>query len=236
MDRYVFDVDGTLTPSRQKILPSMEKVFLEFIDEFKVYLVTGSDYVKTVEQLGTEIVEKVEKVYNCSGSDVWQNGKNIKKSDWKISSEINMWLDDTLLDSKYPVRTGNHFEERPGLVNFSIVGRNANMEQRKDYVKYDKETGERDEIVRKFNNVFCNVEASAGGETGIDIHPKGKDKSQIIDDFKPNDTIHFFGDRMDKDGNDYSLSLKATKNYPVKSWEETYKIVYDILLFGSGQS
>ena len=48
----------------------------KFIDEFKVYLVTGSDYVKTVEQLGTEIVEKVEKVYNCSGSDVWQNGKN----------------------------------------------------------------------------------------------------------------------------------------------------------------
>lgn len=229
MDRYVFDVDGTLTPSRQKILPSMEKVFLEFIDEFKVYLVTGSDYVKTVEQLGTEIVEKVEKVYNCSGSDVWQNGKNIKKSDWKISSEINMWLDDTLLDSKYPVRTGNHFEERPGLVNFSIVGRNANMEQRKDYVKYDKETNERDTIVKEFNNVFCNVTSSAGGETGIDIHPIGKDKSQIMSDFVDEDTIHFFGDRMDKEGNDYSLSLKADKNYHVKTWKDTFNIVRVLL-------
>ena len=60
--RYVFDVDGTLTPSRQKILPEMETAFNKFIDNYSVYLVTGSDYEKTLEQLGKNVIEKVEKV------------------------------------------------------------------------------------------------------------------------------------------------------------------------------
>ena len=229
MDRYVFDVDGTITPSRQKILPEMEKLFLELIDKQKVYLVTGSDYDKTLEQVGKEIIESVEKVYNCSGSDIWRNGENIKRSDWVLPYEIKVWLDDKFNNSVYPVRTGTHYENRPGLCNFSIVGRQANMEQRKDYVKYDKETNERDKIVKEFNNVFCNVVASAGGETGIDIHPIGKDKSQIMSDFSSIDTIHFFGDRMDKEGNDYSLSLKADKIYPVKTWKDTFTIVRALL-------
>ena len=229
MDRYIFDVDGTLTPSRQKILPEMEKLFLELISKHKVYLVTGSDYDKTLEQVGKEIIESVEKVYNCSGSDVWKNGKNIERSDWVLPYEVKLWLDDKFSSSEYPVRTGTHFENRPGLCNFSIIGRNATLEQRKDYVKYDKETNERDTIVKEFNNVFCNVTSSAGGETGIDIHPIGKDKSQIMSDFVDEDTIHFFGDRMDKEGNDYSLSLKADKNYHVKTWKDTFNIVRVLL-------
>jgi phosphomannomutase len=229
MDRYIFDVDGTLTPSRQKILPEMKSLFLEFIDRKKVYLVTGSDYEKTLEQVGKEIIESVEKVYNCSGSDVWKNGKNIERSKWVLPYEIKVWLDDKFNKSDYPVRTGTHYEDRPGLCNFSILGRKANLEQRKDYVKYDNEVNERVTIVKEFNNVFCNVIASAGGETGIDIHPIGKDKSQILSDFSPTDTTHFFGDRMDKDGNDYSLSLKVDKKYPVKTWKDTFTIVTVLL-------
>jgi len=226
--RYVFDVDGTLTPSRQKILPEMETAFNKFIDNYSVYLVTGSDYEKTLEQLGKNVIEKVEKVYNCSGSDVWAAGKNIKKSEWVLPFEVRMWLEDRLTDSLYPVKTGLHIEQRTGLCNFSIVGRRASQDQRQDYVKYDKETKDRDSIVKDFNNVFCNVIASAGGETGVDIHPVGKDKSQIVEDFNENDVIHFFGDRMDKDGNDHTLALKANKSYPVKSWEDTYNLIVSL--------
>ena len=63
-NRFIFDVDGTLTPSRGIIDKEFEKFFLKFCYENYVYLVTGSDYDKTVEQLGKEICEKVERVYN----------------------------------------------------------------------------------------------------------------------------------------------------------------------------
>ena len=36
------------------------------------------------------------------------------------------------------MRSGKHIEERPGLVNFSVVGRNATFGERKLYIEYDK--------------------------------------------------------------------------------------------------
>ena len=56
---YIFDVDGTLTPSRGRIDKDFEKFFLDFTKKHNVYLVTGSDYEKTEEQLGEEICNKL---------------------------------------------------------------------------------------------------------------------------------------------------------------------------------
>ena len=74
---YIFDVDGTLTPSRQKINSEFELFFKDFINKNNVWLITGSDYPKTVEQVGKEICEKVKAVYNCAGNNIWKNGKEI---------------------------------------------------------------------------------------------------------------------------------------------------------------
>ena len=40
-NKYIFDVDGTLTPSRQQIDHDFEKYMLDFSDKEDVYLVTG---------------------------------------------------------------------------------------------------------------------------------------------------------------------------------------------------
>ena len=45
---YIFDIDGTLTPSRLKIDPEFEQFFLEWMKDKKVYFVTGSDKDKTI--------------------------------------------------------------------------------------------------------------------------------------------------------------------------------------------
>ena len=78
MDRYVFDVDGTLTPSRGRMDEGFKRFFLKFIKEPAVYLVTGSAYYKTVEQVTREVAESVEKVFNCSGNSIWRRGLNIR--------------------------------------------------------------------------------------------------------------------------------------------------------------
>ena len=65
-----------------------------------------------------------------------------------------------------------------------------------------------------------------GGETGLDIHRTGADKSQILDDFNSDDEIHFFGDRMEQGGNDYPLAkVNKGKNYHVKNWQDTWEIL-----------
>ena len=232
-NRFIFDVDGTLTPSRGIIDKEFEKFFLKFCYENYVYLVTGSDYPKTVEQLGKEICEKVERVYNCSGSDVHEHGKNIFTTNWTLPETAHGWLSEALAESKFYRKTGLHFEHRPGMVNFSVVGRNANLEERAMYVEWDEHKNERNKIAKQFCELFPDIEARVGGETGIDIYPKGNDKSQILADFDPaDDILQFFGDRMDIAGNDYPLKKIIIDNdlghcYNIKDYKETWKILKD---------
>jgi len=227
MNKFIFDVDGTLTPSRGAMNREFAVWFSKFCDTNDVYLVTGSDRPKTIEQVGEYIYHNCKRVYNCSGSDVWSGDLNVRSSEWRIPDNTRDWLTDQLTNSAFPLRTGLHFEHRPGMINFSIVGRNANKEQRAEYVAWDIEHNERDYIAYNFNLIFTDLEARPGGETGIDIAPRGADKSQILQDFDDDDFIVFFGDRMDEGGNDYPLALSNYNgtNYHVKGWEETWEIL-----------
>jgi phosphomannomutase len=233
MKKFIFDVDGTLTPSRGRIDPQFEAWFWGFIQREKVWLVTGSDYPKTVEQLGKDICESVVTCYNCSGNDTWFKGKRVNASSWKLPDNVRQWLEDELVRSPFPLRTGNHIEERLGCINFSVVGRKANQKERAQYIKYDIENGERREIANSFNYIFgpsLGLHATIGGETGLDIHPIGKDKSQILSDFNLNDNIFFFGDKMELGGNDWPLA-NALEKYPnghaiqVKDWQHTWDLL-----------
>jgi phosphomannomutase len=230
MKKFIFDVDGTLTPSRGRIDKAFEEWFLDFCTRHDVYLVTGSDNPKTIEQVGESIGNTCKRIYNCSGSDVYEKGKNTYTSEWSLPRDVRIWLQDKLEESSFPLRTGLHIEERPGMVNFSIVGRNATMGERKLYAKYDTENNERNLIAELFEKRFPKIQAKVGGETGIDIFPLGSDKSQILRDFKLDNELYFFGDRMDNDGNDYPLKKIMLDNdlgicYNVRDYVHTWELL-----------
>ena len=126
-NKYIFDVDGTLTPSRQQIDHDFERYMLDFSDKEDVYLVTGSNREKTIEQIGNKLFQKAKRVYNCSGSDVYEGDINVYRDEWEIPSDVEEFLMDELHHSKFPVRTGTHIERRPGGINFSILGRGQGL-------------------------------------------------------------------------------------------------------------
>ena len=205
--KYIFDVDGTLTPSRQKIDSEFLNFLLNFAKQNDVYLVTGSDRPKTIEQIGKELYFACQRVYNCSGSDVYEKDILIYRDEWTLPSDAEEFLIDELHHSKFPVRTGNHIERRPGGVNFSVLGRGSEviLEEREEYVKWDINTEERKSIAERFKKRFPEIGCQIGGQTGLDISPLGCDKSQILRDFKPIDLIYFFGDKLKEGENDYPL-------------------------------
>ena len=233
VSRFIFDVDGTLTPSRQPITKDFQRWFINFQEKNYVYLVTGSDRAKTIEQVGNIVYNFADRVYNCSGSDVWEQDKNTHTSDWHLPELATQFLTQCLTESEFVLRTGLHFEHRPGMCNFSIVGRNATLGERKLYVEHDVRIDERNRRARAFETMFPQLEAKVGGETGIDIFPKGNNKSQILRDFDTkNDIIHFFGDAMHKEGNDYPLRREIIDRdlgfcYNVNDYNETWKILRD---------
>ena len=65
VDKFIFDVDGTLTPSRGLIDLEFKAFFNTFCLTNDVYLVTGSDLAKTVEQLSEPTYNLAKRVYNC---------------------------------------------------------------------------------------------------------------------------------------------------------------------------
>ncbi len=226
MKKFIFDVDGTLTPSRCQIDPDFRAFMLKFSWENDVYLVTGSDRKKTLEQVGEDLYNRSKIVYNCSGSDAYDGDKNVYRSDWELPWDVERFLDDELDYSSFPIRNGNHIERRPGGVNFSILGRDKDpFLGREEYMRWDKDTDERAVIADRLRSSFPGLSVALGGQTGIDIGPYGSDKSQILRDFSQDDELHFFGDRMEKGGNDHSLgeAVKEMGGYPhhVKNWEDT---------------
>ena len=230
--KYIFDVDGTLTPSRQQIDSDFEKYMLDFSDKEEVYLVTGSNREKTIEQIGNDLFQKAKRVYNCSGSDVYEGDINVYRDEWEIPSDVEEFLLDELNHSKFPVRTGTHIERRPGGINFSILGRGQGvvLEERDEYVKWDRKHDERKNIARKIKERFPNLEVQVGGQTGLDISPLGRNKGQILRDFGKDDFLYFYGDMMAEGQNDFPLAdIIRTKEmgftYHVHSFEHTWDIL-----------
>ena len=224
MKKFIFDVDGTLTPSRQQINFEFMCFMIKFCCTYDVYLVTGSDRAKTIEQVGLDIYNRSMKVYNCSGADVYVKDKNVYRSQWKPTRSLINFLSDELDYSAFSHKTGNHIEHRPGGINFSILGRgDDSMKHRKEYVKWDINTTERILMSDRIKSEFPDLNIQIGGETGLDI--SDSDKSQILTDFNSEDEIHFFGDMMLEGQNDYPLAkaVKEWGGYPhhVKDWEDT---------------
>jgi HAD superfamily hydrolase (TIGR01484 family) len=235
MRHFIFDVDGTLTPSREPIDEEFSLWLFNFCNriENSCYIATGSDYAKTEEQLGEAILMACERVYNCSGNDVWEKGKNIFTTEIEVPEPMQTLFDEFLNDSQFGIKTGNHVELRPGMINFSIVGRNATKEDRQAYIHWDRAINERVLLKAMLSDAFLEWDINVAGDTGIDIVPWGHGKEQILKDFNPiSDEIYFFGDKMAEGGNDYKLAQKilASNNYcfAVKDWKDTWNYLKDL--------
>jgi len=222
---FLFDVDGTLTDARKPINQEFEYFMKDFIMRGnKCMIVTGSDRPKTVEQIGLSLTLRFARVYHCSGNHVFEDTKEVKKNEWNLSEQQKQFLQEYLNSVKYPEMTGKHIEERIGSANFSIVGRNADWQQRARYAEWDKVNKGRQTIAMYYNQQFDDSVAQVAGETSIDIYKKGCDKSQAVREQKG--TTIFFGDNCFVGGNDFTAAQASTHFHQI---DGGYKQTWEIL-------
>lgn len=233
---YLFDVDGTLTEPRLKIESEIKEIFLEWIltKNKKAYLVTGSDVSKTTEQLGEYFINTCLGVFTCSGNVFRQEGKIVYSNVFDPGDEFIADLELYLDNSQWRSKKGNHIERRPGMINFSTVGRNANQNMRKAYKRWDKRTLEREDIVAYINESYPELEVSIGGSISVDIYPKGKNKGQVVEKIRElhGDDVEmiFVGDKNIPGGNDWPLAqrletIEGSQWYQVLCPEETRSLI-----------
>tara|TARA_R110000796_G_scaffold186271_1_gene303175 strand:+ start:269 stop:1012 length:744 start_codon:yes stop_codon:yes gene_type:complete len=208
---YIFDVDGTLTPSRKGMVDEFADWFKNWSSKNKFYLVSGSDLEKMKEQVPLDILERAQGLFTCGGNEYYKEwmGKQVYYNEFKPPEELIGFLHDKMYNSPYGTRAGNHIEDRGSMLNFSIVGRDCTDEQRQDYFEYDLQSREREIIAGLINEEWIDIEAVIGGQISIDIAPKGNDKSQVLKHImkeQPNNKYFFIGDRTMVGGNDYPLA------------------------------
>ena len=256
---YLFDVDGTLTEAKQDIDPIFRQQLLKWMGGKNVFIVSGGTFERILGQVGTKILNKTSGIFACMGnaflqkSDLAENPSFRDRSwfcindesgynEWQLIYENNFIAPDELFEqldrivseSEFPIKTGRHHEVRTGMVNFSIVGRNANQEQRKRYEDWDAEKQERKQIVEVLKKKFNTLDFVIGGAVSMDIFNKGNDKSQIIkryfEEALEHNKFHFVGDRVPSPGNDHTLAEKLRKHPngaadEVETWEDTAKLL-----------
>jgi len=228
---FLFDVDGTLTPPRQTMTREFTPSFDRLATEEIVYIVSGSDIKKIREQVPESALAKCQGIFGSSGNELWIDGVLVYGHEFAVPDSLLAQLKNWVIHSEYPDRRGKHVEYRPGMLNFSTVGRRASLADRRKYAQWDAESGERHRIADNIRANHPGLQVAIGGEISVDIYPAGWDKSQAVAYIKehhPAIPINFFGDKTSKHGNDYSAVCalgETDRAFTVKDYKVTEKII-----------
>eukprot|EP01103_Thecamoeba_quadrilineata_P003881 TRINITY_DN13617_c0_g1_i1.p1 TRINITY_DN13617_c0_g1~~TRINITY_DN13617_c0_g1_i1.p1 ORF type:complete len:268 (+),score=57.23 TRINITY_DN13617_c0_g1_i1:61-804(+) len=230
----LFDIDGTLSPSRLTASDETKATLRELKKRYYIGVVGGSEFDKQKEQLGNDVLEQVDYSFSENGLVAYKEGKLFHKmsikdylGEDKIKELVNFLLH-YLADLDIPKKRGTFIEFRTGMINVCPIGRNCNQEERIEFFEYDKQHGIRKKLVEVLKAKFAhlNLAYSIGGQISIDVFPKGWDKTYCLQhveemNFKE---IHFFGDMVQEGGNDFEIySHPKVVGHQVTSPEDTVR-------------
>ena len=76
----LFDLDGTLTPSRRPMIPEMKGCLIKMKEKFDLAIVGGSDRVKQLEQLGEDNISLFRYIFSENGTYTFQGKDEFHKN------------------------------------------------------------------------------------------------------------------------------------------------------------
>lgn len=118
------------------------------------------------------------------------------------------------------------------MINISPIGRNCSQAEREAFGEYDATHKIREKFVATLQQKFGDLGLifAIGGQISFDVFPAGWDKTYCLQHVKKEKeitgvdykTIHFFGDKTAKGGNDHEIFEDSrTVGHTVKNPEDT---------------
>ncbi|KAH9278650.1 Phosphomannomutase [Echinococcus granulosus] len=242
-EQFVFLISMELLRNRGRkvphvITPEMYEFLCELDKKVTVGLVGGSDLCKIREQMGgSAALHRFKHVFTENGLVAYRYDQLICSKD--IASHVGEELLQRLInfilrrlsEITLPVKRGTFVEFRKGMLNVSPIGRSCSQAERDAFYTYDKEHKIRETLVEVLRKEFgdCDLQFSIGGQISIDIFPTGWNKCFCLRFLEDYDTIHFFGDKTMKGGNDFEIfSHPRTIGHSVVGPEDTKKQLQDL--------
>ncbi|KAI8901913.1 eukaryotic phosphomannomutase [Globomyces pollinis-pini] len=234
----LFDIDGTLTPARKVISSEMLSVLAELRKKVVIGFVGGSDLEKQKEQIGQNVVDLFDYSFPENGLTAFKLGNQLDSASFigfmgedRYKKLVNFILR-YIAELDIPIKRGTFVEFRAGMINVSPIGRNCSHPEREEFEKFDKIHNIRPKFVEALKNEFPDygLTYSIGGQISFDVFPTGWDKFRLRhikeENFK---TIHFFGDKTFKGGNDYEIYTHPdVKGHSVTSPDDTIRILKEL--------
>ncbi|KAJ2752053.1 Phosphomannomutase 1 [Coemansia nantahalensis] len=204
-----------------------------------VGFVGGSDLAKQKEQLGEDVLGAFDFCFSENGLTAFRRGVELPSNSFlqfmgeeRYARLVNFCLR-YIADLDIPQKRGTFVEFRQGMINVSPVGRNCSRDERNNYERYDLEHKVRERFVAALQAEFPDygLKYSIGGQISFDVFPVGWDKTYCLRHLEGEGfaTIHFFGDKAFKGGNDWEIyTHDATIGHAVKNPQETEAILKDL--------
>ena len=249
----VFDIDGTLTPSKASADKEMINLLLSLLDKKSVAIIGGGKYSMFQEQLADQMPKndkRLERFYlfpTNSTAFYRFNGEWNKVYSHELSNKEKEKIEEALKETfskvnyQPPEKTyGIVIEDRGTQISFSPLGQEvvAMIGQTEGVAlkemwnkKYNSLRQEMREILQELLPEF---EVRAGGLTTIDITRKGIDKAygvrQIAEhlDFKIDDML-FVGDAIFPGGNDYAALQTGIDYVKVNNPTDTKELIRTLI-------
>jgi phosphomannomutase len=248
----VFDLDGTLAPSKSIADHEMARLLLCLLENKKVAVIGGGKYFQFQEQLLGRLPRRDPRLQNLFLFPTTSNAFYRYHAGWKnvyamklptsIKTSIKKALRDILKEINYtpPKKIyGVTLEDRATQMSFSPLGQDIVAKLGAKGIRMKEEWKKKNnpirlKIARLLSKRLPNLEVRVGGLTTIDITRKGIDKAFGIEQIKKTLKISirdmvFIGDALYPGGNDYAAKKTGIDCVAVRDPEDTKRMIEKII-------
>ena len=240
----IFDLDGTLTVSKQDLSEEMANLFKKLLSNYLVAVISGGFFKQFQKQFLSNLNASKEEMSRLillptSGTTMYR----YENDDWKeiYCNEIEeserkriiKKLEEAIehFGLKPKEQFGDLIEDRKTQITYSGLGQLAPPELKKDW---DPSKEKRKLIKDYIKNDIGNYSIGIGGMTSIDITRPGIDKAYGIRKIEeqlnvPISEMVFVGDALQEGGNDFPARTTGIDCIEVIGPEETKKYIESII-------
>ena len=234
----VFDLDGTLAPSKSSLDSEMASLLHDLLGVVKVAVISGGAWLQFETQLLTKLkqderLKKLSILPTCGTQFFEYEGqwKRLYEEDFtadqkeKIIESLNKAIE--AAGFKVEKTWGETIEDRGSQITYSALGQQAPLE---DKVKWDADFAKRKMIKAILDTLIPEFSVRLGGATSIDVTKPGIDKAYGIKKLREilgievNEMI-YVGDALFPGGNDYPAKQAGAVSIAVRGPDDTKRVI-----------
>jgi HAD superfamily hydrolase (TIGR01484 family) len=238
----VFDLDGTLAPSKSSLASETAGLLRDLLRIIKVAVISGGAWAQFEKQFLTDLPQdsllaNLSLLPTCGTKMFQYNGKWTELYSEDLTQEqkrkITDSLDKAVGEAGYHTKKvwGNVIEDRGSQITYSALGQQAPLAEKE---KWDTDFAKRKKITAILETLIPEFSVRMGGATSIDVTKPGIDKAYGIG--KLRDILHlslkemvYIGDALFPGGNDYPAEEAGVVSIPVKGPDDTNVVIKTVL-------